>query len=188
MVQGTGAEYCPGTWIEDGWGHYSCYTSFADNSAGYYGGAVGFDSFGGGIGGGGKLTDSHVSKTASHDSVDCKGGKNQSKSQPSNPSMAMSDHPVLIATGTKVLPELDFLLPPEDFPLKVARVYHANLTRIGIFGPHWASNAEHSLTFEYSGQMCGGRLDQASACSPGSNPLTVIHANGEGGFATVFEI
>ena len=51
-----------------------------------------------------------------------------------------------------------------------------------------ASNAEHSLTFEYSGQMCGGRLDQASACSPGGNPLTVIHANGEGGFATVFEI
>lgn len=102
--------------------------------------------------------------------------------------MAMTGHPVLIATGTKVLPELDFLLPPEDFPLKVTRVYHANLTRIGIFGPHWASNAEHSLTFEYSGQMCGGRLDQASACSPGGNPLTVIHANGEGGFATVFEI
>jgi len=164
-------------------GRDCAYVYYEGGGGSVYSGDVNI-GFGGGIGGGGRFTDLQVSEKANHDPDDCNdsGDKNQS----SNPSMAMTDHPVLIATGTKVLPELDFLLPPEDFPLKVARVYHANLTRIGIFGPHWASSAEHSLTFEYSGQMCGGRLDQASACSPGGNPLTAIHANGEGGFANKF--
>lgn len=171
---------CSGVWVTDGWGNDACVADWGGGGGGGDVGGGGFDPGGGGGGGGGP-TDTTVSADATSDPVIC---PEDEKATPSAQSaMAMTSKPVLVASGTKVLPEVDFLLPPEDFPLKVGRVYNKDLTRAGAFGARWSSNLEHSLSFEYGTVMCGGRLDQAATCSTGGNPLSAIYANGEGGFA-----
>jgi RHS repeat-associated protein len=95
---------------------------------------------------------------------------------------------VIIATGAKVLPELDFVVPPDDFPLKVSRLYDKNLTRTGIFGPRWSSNLDINLTFEYGSVQCTGSLAGISACNPAGNPLSKIYVNGETGYGSEFTL
>lgn len=98
-----------------------------------------------------------------------------------------TDHPVEIATGNKVLAEPDFLMMPlTGVPLAVARTYDLSLNRLGAFGQSWSSSIEYTLSFDYSGAQCHGRLDSIAACSASSNPLTVIYANRSNGFAWAF--
>lgn len=46
-----------------------------------------------------------------------------------------TSQPVMIATGNKVLAQVDFVVPPEEMPLALVRSYDKSLTRTGIFGP-----------------------------------------------------
>ncbi|MCL1633516.1 Ig-like domain-containing protein [Luteimonas sp. SX5] len=94
--------------------------------------------------------------------------------------------PVVIASGNKILPEVDFYVPPKTTPLAVARTYDKSLDRIGIFGRRWASSLEYTLSFDYSGTQCHGRLDALAACSASGQPLTKIYANRNNGFASIF--
>lgn len=95
--------------------------------------------------------------------------------------------PVGIATGKKYLPELDFgVMPEAGVQLVASRTYDKFLDRTGIFGRRWASSLEYTLSFDYSGTQCHGRLDAVAACSPGTNPLTKIYANRTNGYAWVF--
>jgi RHS repeat-associated protein len=94
--------------------------------------------------------------------------------------------PVVIATGNKIKPEVDFVLPPDQNPLSLVRLYDKSLDRIGIFGKSWASSIEYSLSFEYGTTFCAGRLDAAVACSP-TAPLSKIYAVRTSGFALVFQ-
>lgn len=102
------------------------------------------------------------------------------------PPPEVTTKPVEIATGNKLLPELDFLVPPSNRPLEISRTYNKSLDRVGAFGKHWASSIEYTLNFDYSGTQCAGRLDGVSACSASTQPLTRILANGTSGFATSF--
>lgn len=102
------------------------------------------------------------------------------------PPPEVTTKPVEIATGNKLLPELDFLVPPSGRPLEMSRTYNKSLDRIGAFGKHWASSIEYTLNFDYSGTQCAGRLDGVSACGASAQPLTRILANGTSGFATSF--
>jgi len=170
---------CSGVWFTDTWGNDTCVSVFdwGGDGGGYSGGGYNGDG-----GGGGGTTDTAVADNAtSDDPVTCDG---KQKTAPAQGAMALTGRPVLIASGTKVLPEVDFLVPPEDFPLKLGRGYNKDLTRTGAFGPRWSSNIEHTLSFEYGAVMCNGRLDQATTCAPGPNPLSAIYMNGEGGFAS----
>ncbi|WP_164978566.1 RHS repeat-associated core domain-containing protein [Pseudoxanthomonas composti] len=98
-----------------------------------------------------------------------------------------TDHPVEIATGNKVLSELDFMLPPySGTPLMIGRYYNKSLNRAGIFGNRWASSIEYTLSFDYNGNQCHGNLYSIATCNTGGQALTKIYANRTSGFATVF--
>lgn len=140
-----------------------------DNTLEGGGGTGGGESGGGDTGG---LVDTQIGRMVQED---------QDGSDP-----CTTDHPVVIATGKKFKPELDFVVPPDEQPLSVFRLYDKSLNRIGIFGPRWASSLEYTLSFDHSGTQCHGRLDTIQACSSATSP-TRIFANRPSGFALVFE-
>lgn len=94
-----------------------------------------------------------------------------------------SSQPVIIATGNKILPEFDFFIPPSSNPLVLQRFYDKSLNRAGMFGGRWASSLEYTLSFDYGGIQCHGRLDTIGSCANNGQPLTVIYANRTSGFA-----
>lgn len=95
--------------------------------------------------------------------------------------------PVVIATGNKLLPEVDFAVLPEgSTALGVMRNYDKSLQSVGAFGRRWSSNFEMTLSFGYNSIQCHGRLSGITACSPGANPLTRIYAFRPSGFAWEF--
>lgn len=138
----------------------------------------GFDRSGG-SGGRTDKTDGRNVQTAATD-----------KPCPDAPLQAAGDttaHPVVIATGNKILPEVDFVLPPEtEIPLVVYRSYDKSLDRVGIFGRKWASSLEYTLTFERNGVQCHGRLDAIVTCPAAAQPITKIYANRTTGYATEY--
>ena len=98
-----------------------------------------------------------------------------------------TEHPVSIPTGNKLLPESDFAAPPlAGVALEVTRYYDKSLGRTGIFGNKWASSIEYTLSFDYNGNQCHGRLNTVVSCNTGGQPLTAIYANRTNGFATPF--
>ncbi|WP_141452844.1 RHS repeat domain-containing protein [Pseudoxanthomonas sp. z9] len=131
------------------------------------------------VGGREPLTDLAVGNDAVLASlIDC----NENSSVPQS-----TGRPVSIATGKKYLPEFDFgVLPEAGVQLVVGRTYDKFLDRTGIFGRRWASTLEYTLSFDYSGVQCHGRLDAMASCAPGTNPLTKIYANRTNGYAWVF--
>lgn len=95
--------------------------------------------------------------------------------------------PVVIATGNKLLPEVDFAILPEgSASLGVMRNYDKSLQSTGAFGKRWASSFELTLSFGYNDLQCHGRLNGVSACAPGANPLTRIYAVRTSGFSWEF--
>ena len=134
------------------------------------------DAFGGG-GGGYVATDTAKSRSVVVQKTDCKGGQQPQK----------TDKPVIIATGNKVLDEMDFIVPSYDeYPLVVARNYDKSLVRTGIFGPRWASSLERTLSFQYGSLQCHGRLDRIESCATGGAALDAIYANRSSGFSWKF--
>ena len=82
-----------------------------------------------------------------------------------------TSRPVMIATGNKIQPELDFMLPTKGVPLGIMRNYSKAMSGGGIFGNKWVSNIDLSLTFvDEVGLTCAGRLNAAVACT--ANPAT----------------
>lgn len=123
-------------------------------------------------------TDSEISNKTVKVQVDACDGQGKKET---------TDHPVEIATGNKVLSELDFMLPPySGTPLMIGRFYNKSLNRVGIFGNRWASTIEYTLSFDYNGNQCHGSLYSVAACNTGGQALTKIYANRTSGFATVF--
>lgn len=96
-----------------------------------------------------------------------------------------TDHPVVIATGNKIKPELDFIVRPDENPLYLLRTFDNSLQRTGAFGERWASSIEYTLSFERGDDFCAGRLDLAVSCT--SAPNTRIFAVRTSGFALVFD-
>ena len=72
------------------------------------------------------------------------------KENESKPCDQITARPVSIASGNKLLFEMDFIVPPSsDVPLGVSRTYDKSLNRVGIFGKRWASSIERTLSFQY---------------------------------------
>lgn len=83
--------------------------------------------------------------------------------------------PVVIATGNKILPELDFQIGEGNRALSLSRIYDKSTTRIGVFGERWSTNIEVGLTLEYGTIQCVSSLTGLPSCSPGGQPLSKIY-------------
>ena len=59
---------------------------------------------------------------------------------------ATAGNPVVIATGNKIEPELDFGSSGEA-ALSLSRTYNHYWAGAGLFGRHWVSNLDYMLTF-----------------------------------------
>lgn len=55
-------------------------------------------------------------------------------------------NPVVLYTGNKIEPELDFAGAGE-MPLILQRTYNHHWSAVGLFGQHWISNLDYSLAF-----------------------------------------
>ncbi|MBO9774088.1 RHS repeat protein, partial [Xanthomonas axonopodis pv. begoniae] len=132
-----------------GFGHYVCgggYTSigagrrvftpvcwFQEDFSRSGGHVRGPDGGGGGGSGGGFSTSPGAKEQPTNDkrdSADCSGEK--------------SGNPVVISTGNKVEPELDFAANGE-MGLYLERTYNAFWTARGLFGTYWLSNFDYTL-------------------------------------------
>lgn len=73
-------------------------------------------------------------------------------------------NPVILATGNKIEPELDFDSAGE-MGLYLSRVYNKQWSGRGIFGRNWLSNFDYSLASQSVGTRasCGCRLPTAGA-------------------------
>lgn len=96
--------------------------------------------------------------------------------------------PVLIATGTKILPESDIAPTGDGVALELGRLYSARNTKIGAFGQSWTSSIEYMLVFEYDTLICWTYLDRNEPCSPNGETLKKIHAYNPSGYATHFSL
>lgn len=174
---------CNGVWVGNNQEGYDCVDAGAFSSGG---GGGSWSPYDGNQGGGGGITDTKVATDTQGESTAPVVCKNQPGAEAQ--SDLVSGRPVVIATGTKVLPEMDFSVPPDTFPLKVTRLYDKGLTRAGMFGPRWSSNLDINLTFEYGTNQCSGNLGAVSSCNTGGNALSKIYVNGETGYATPFTL
>lgn len=90
---------------------------------------------------------------------------------------ATTKHPVLIASGTKILPEADFYAGPARHGIGLGRFYDKSSSRTGAFGRKWSSNIEYTLSFEHGdSRYCHGSLGGQAACAVSGLPLTAIYA------------
>jgi len=88
--------------------------------------------------------------------------------------------PVDIATGTKLLHELDISAGPPGTALTLLRTYRSTRSGAGVFGKKWSSTLEYTLSFEYPGQICHGQLNGALNCTASGNPNVVMVRYGAG--------
>lgn len=86
-----------------------------------------------------------------------------------------TDYPVIIATGNKILPELDFQIGDGSQSLSLSRMYDKSDGRVGVFGGRWSSNIELGLTFEYGSVQCVSSLTSLQTCNPGGVALSKIY-------------
>jgi len=96
------------------------------------------------------------------------------------PASDTTSQPVDIATGTKLLYELDLSAGSRDQPLLVLRSYRSTRTGSGLFGGKWSSTLEYTLSFEYVGQTCTGQLSGPLSCSASGDPAAVLVRYGAG--------
>ncbi|HCH0556690.1 TPA: RHS repeat protein [Pseudomonas aeruginosa] len=99
---------------------------------------------------------------------------------------AVTNRPVVIATGNKIKPEMDFFTNQGELSFGVSRLYDKGITKYGIFGTRWTSNIEYSLTLAYGSTQCAGKLSSSTTCSPGSVALSTIYAYRASGYALRF--
>jgi len=73
-----------------------------------------------------------------------------------------TSHPVIAATGNKVLPQTDIAAVGEHVPLMLNRNYSRTTIRDGSFGKYWSSTLDYRLEFLTNGVACtfspGGTL------------------------------
>jgi len=89
---------------------------------------------------------------------------------PTNPcgTTPVSGHPVVLATGEKLLQEQDFVSPKLN-GLSLRRTYRSRGAN-GIFGSNWTSNYDYS-SISWSG--CGSNPDYPGKCMPTSASTTL---------------
>ncbi|MGO4718556.1 DUF6531 domain-containing protein [Stenotrophomonas sp. 2MCAF14_2] len=137
--------------------------------------------FDGGMGGGGGSFPTETAKEQPTDDKekDCNGRKG---------------NPVVLYSGNKVEPELDFASQGE-MGLFLQRNYNHYWSATGLFGNHWLSNFDYSLAFTDANQLAwvqrpdGRRIKYLKDPASGrwyedkAQPIAYLSANGDGTFA-----
>lgn len=119
---------------------------------------------------------------------DCEKADGASKTKSAGAGAVSTLRPVVVTTGAKILPEVDFVIPGQGISLEVERNYTKGLSRIGAFGRAWTSSLDYTLVFEYDTLTCWTALDRVVPCSPGSKPLTTVYAYNPSGYPLVFSL
>lgn len=136
--------------------------------------------FDGGMGGGGGSFPTETAKEQPTDDKekDCNGRKG---------------NPVVLYSGNKVEPELDFASQGE-MGLFLQRNYNHYWSATGLFGNHWLSNFDYSLAFTDADQLAwvqrpdGRRIKYLKDPTSGrwyedkAQPIAYLSANGDGTF------
>lgn len=103
---------------------------------------------------------------ASDDPTDCEGkGGPETK--------ATSGNPVVLVTGNKIEPEIDFAAAGE-MGLRLRRTYNHFWSGAGLFGKHWVSSFDYKLSFGTTALNSCYPRPGGGACGIGTN--TVIYA------------
>jgi len=99
----------------------------------------------------------------------------------------MTGNPVIISSGNKVKPELDFRTG-HLYPLSLIRNYNHNFAGRGLFGANWASNFDPALSFTLNnGQYyCGSAPGTDASSCIGSMPVTQVTATRPDGSQTTY--
>lgn len=84
-----------------------------------------------------------------------------------------SGNPIVMSTGNKIEPELDFVSTGE-LPLYLERTYNHYWMGAGLFGRNWVSNFDYKLTFGTTDLNACYPRPGGGACGIGTN--TVIYA------------
>ncbi len=84
-----------------------------------------------------------------------------------------SGNPIVLSTGNKIEPELDFASSGE-FPLGLSRTYNHYWQGAGLFGKHWVSSFDYKLTFGTTALNACYPRPGGGACGIGGN--TVVYA------------
>lgn len=130
-----------------------------------------------GVGGGPEVgSDSVIGERTQQEETDpCK------KANPTTP------RPVIIASGVKIKPEIDFNSGGYA-SLGMARLYVQSQQKSGLFGAKWSSNIEYTLSFVYSESVrCDGKFAGNTSCGSGGLPLQEVLAYRASGFPMTFK-
>jgi RHS repeat-associated protein len=117
-----------------------CWTDYEDDGEG-----AGGLPFGGERGSGERGGVNHDNR-GDHDSVTDASNGDALCDKGANP---VSGNPIVLATGDKVEPELDFASSGE-MPLTLKRTYNHFWKYVGLFGKHWTSSFDYSLVWQNS--------------------------------------
>lgn len=91
-----------------------------------------------------------------------------------------TSQPVSIATGVKLLSEVDFVAGSLGNEMAMFRTYRSSRSGAGMFGPKWASTIEFTLSFDYESEDCHGKLSGPLTCSATGDPLAIMVRYGSG--------
>lgn len=117
----------------------------------------------------------------------------ESKLEKASPCGEVSGNPVVLSTGNKIEPELDFIATGE-MGLYLQRTYNGYWSARGLFGSYWLSNFDYSLVPSSDGatlwaQRPDGRrikylLDGTSGhyLEDKAEPIAYVVKNGDGSF------
>ena len=104
-------------------------------------------------------------------------GSNADGNEPFDPcadnTSPKAGNPVVIATGNKIEPELDFMSRGE-MPLGLQRLYNHYFQGVGIFGKHWISNFDYKLTFGTTAVNACFPRPGGGACGVGANTIIYV--------------
>jgi hypothetical protein len=175
-AEATCRDYTIITHVKDPWGNAWSYSSIGNScwteptwEGGGFRGEGGFRGDGGGGGRGGKSNDS-----ADKDKEEGKGDEG-----------LCAGNPVIIASGNKIQPEIDFVAD-SSFPLAIEKNYNHFAARTGVFGKMWLSSFDYKLLYTSKNTCVIDRKEMPSeGCeevfpkSPVSNSLiTVLKPDG----------
>ena len=76
----------------------------------------------------------------------------------------VTDMPVVIPTGAKLVPETDFVVDSEE-ALGIGRNYFSKINDGGAFGRRWASSIDQALIFYQGSSECSATAHLAGICA-----------------------
>lgn len=156
-------------------------------------GGSGVGGFGFGGGSGVHLSESQMDNGGGGGAIPTETAKEQPTDDKEKDCNGRKGNPVVLYSGNKVEPELDFASQGE-MGLFLQRNYNHYWSATGLFGNHWLSNFDYSLAFTDANQLAwvqrpdGRRIKYLKDPASGrwyedkAQPIAYLSANGDGTF------